>query len=588
MNRRTYLLRKKIHSLKRNTFILLGLFLLFAGPMACSGSAGPGGASPLGGPGGAGGYGAPPISIPGPEALNMTGVSVTLDGAGNATATGAPGTGHEGYEVRVRNLGNPPVARNNPFKDLFIKKAYAAAGGSCKAIVAAGGSFTCGPIPGSAVNDWLELRQCYTSSPTSACSFPMLIQIGTGVIQPGTSKYLWIGKDGSSWTGSQNKKWRWWNLFMSTAYAAEENPGIGMSGIGGLIPGGMFYGIYDPMRGFTGAACSLAGFSGSVSPARTDKVCKITKTPSGSTRGVEWKVIDDCDPDKMGIFTYEDAGMEKLAVYSQNKLWIYRTDTKDQLAKYSYWANISKVQFFNGVFATAFDLPAGSALPAIAVNHSCVDDPLLRTVNEILDFDSDGTGSYLFSVKDNSNRYFLILGPSTEFLMDDFYKVEQTSQSSPIKDVVLLRGRSCGYTFAALSPDLKQVFTGFYRAPSMARSILCPEEEFVQPPLSIPGAKKPVGLAWDRNNMLVVLDAPGDENAKLHSFLLTQDGYKYSLAYAGSVDLGPVKPNFIRYNLIQRNFVTDARTQGEDLTHIAVTREEGSSTVTFRVNGAVR
>ena len=287
-------------------------------------------------------------------------------------------------------------------------------------------------------------------------------------------------------------------------------------------------------------------------------------------------MIDDCDPEKMGVYLYDDGSGERLAVFSQNKLWFYRTSTGAFEKKVSYWGEISKVSYFNGVLAVAIDSPASAPLPPIAANHACLDDPVLRNVREVLGFDSDGVGTFLFSVKDSSNKYFVVVGPSTEFIMDDFFKVEVSVSESKLSDVILLPGTNCGYQFAALSPEDHKIAYGYYKHTNRDLEPSCPESWMRK--VSIPLSTSPVSLSFDKINTLVVLDAT-DQASKLISFALGFSGETFSVSYSTTVDLGSVRANFVRFNSSQGEFVTDApsSSEGRTLTRVSRTRMQRAS-----------
>ncbi|GEM_PF-4292666 len=218
--------------------ILLWLLLLFSlfgtGMYSCGGSGNGGATSPLGG--GGGGAGAPPVSIPGPEALNMTGIMISPpDERGVVTVSGGPGAATPGNQVRLRNLG-PNVAGlawRLRFKEFFIRTAYAA-GPDVFVAVNGNGSFS-GQLQG-ALGEWIAFAQFrQVAGPENMGQVKSVVNNGPFPPVPASQtkpfmkqKMVFDQDSGNGWViqGASAKKWNWLSLFVSTAYADEVLPPV--------------------------------------------------------------------------------------------------------------------------------------------------------------------------------------------------------------------------------------------------------------------------------------------------------------------------------------------------------------------------
>lgn len=205
-------------------FSSLLLALLGTGIFACGGGATGGGGSI-----GSGGNGAaPPLSIPAPEALNMVNVTVSApDTSGVVTVTGTSGAAIGGADVRVRNIG-PQMSW---YQKAWINSAYAGLGDEVVVKANADGSFVAqikamvgdrlaiGQKTGLKYS--LEIMDTVQNVPTHPSGFVPASE------QKFNSKMkMTLDPNGNGWTiqGASSKKWNLLDLFISTAYAADDIP----------------------------------------------------------------------------------------------------------------------------------------------------------------------------------------------------------------------------------------------------------------------------------------------------------------------------------------------------------------------------
>lgn len=204
------------------TFIALTLTLFVSGVYSCGGSGGPGGGSPGGGVGGAG---APPVSIPGPEALNMTGITISPpDNSGTVTVSGTPGSAIGNAEVRVRNIG-PQISW---YQKVVVNSAYAAVGDEVIVKANPDGSFLARIK--ALIGDRLAIAQRVALKPVFSVEIMGTVQNvpsqPTGLVpaneqRPFLKSNMKVGPGGDTWfiQSKASQKWNWLDLFVSTAHA---------------------------------------------------------------------------------------------------------------------------------------------------------------------------------------------------------------------------------------------------------------------------------------------------------------------------------------------------------------------------------
>jgi hypothetical protein len=219
----------------RSYFIFL-IFLLFIGSgVSCSGGAlAPGG----GGLPGTGpvSYGAPPLSLPGPIALNMQSIHVFApDVSGLSAVTIESGAGSPGNLMELRNLGD--VAWFRRIEKWWIPSAYAL-GETLTVEIASDGSVP-GPLKIAAgPGEWLEFKQCLKSDP-KFCSAGVRVEVPASGSNSGSSGVISSPPSGKSLEmrmtvdphgnvilfegGMSVRRWNWRSLFFSTAYAQESS-----------------------------------------------------------------------------------------------------------------------------------------------------------------------------------------------------------------------------------------------------------------------------------------------------------------------------------------------------------------------------
>lgn len=205
---------------------LLAIALMGSGVFACiGGDAGGGGGTSIGSGGGAG---APPVAIPAPEALNMTGVTISAsDNSGNVTVIGVVGAALPNADVRIRNIG-PQVAW---YQKAFVSSAYAAIGDEVIVKANALGAF--GPVQIKALTgDGIALSQKVGLTPGSIEIYGAVPAFGVtnpNLVVPATQQKSFIKSKGAlDSTGhgwiiqSSSKKWKWMDLLISNAHAADD------------------------------------------------------------------------------------------------------------------------------------------------------------------------------------------------------------------------------------------------------------------------------------------------------------------------------------------------------------------------------
>lgn len=225
----TILSLKKSSQVKKILYAgVLALFLFGGGIYSCGGGGNGGGSTPWGG-GGVGGAGAPPVSIPGPEALNMQNVTISPpDNTGTVTVTGTPGAALPGAEVRVRNLG-PQVAW---YEKAVLSSAFAAVGDEVRVTANGAGAFTA-QIK-AVIGDRVSVSQRLSPATQYSAEFFGTVSnvpvqptnpVPNSLIKPFMKSKMTVDPAGSGWIiqgSSSSKKWNWLDLFVSTAHAAED------------------------------------------------------------------------------------------------------------------------------------------------------------------------------------------------------------------------------------------------------------------------------------------------------------------------------------------------------------------------------
>jgi hypothetical protein len=557
-----------------------GFLFLVAALSSCSGAAGPGGAaSPLGGPGGAGGYGAPPISMPGPVALNMTDITVTSDGGGTATVNVSPGAGTPGETMHVRNLG--PVAWYRPIKDLFLRTAYAMGETVTEPIGNDGAttppSFT---IP-AAIGDWLEFKQCSTPYP-GLCSAGFKIQVKLGVssggsatpssppskmtVDPGKGIIYYM------WNLHPKKDWNWTSLFISSAYASEGSA-ADLGNPPSPIPTGA---VLSPPVGltdrYTAATCSLLPSDYQAAPTRFSEGSSCNIRRVDSTGQPETLIqIPNCDPKQGNLYYYEQGPAQKLAVWSGNTLWVVNLSTTATIeGKWVYWSNIQNVQLIsdgitNGNLFVTLDVRPGMSLPVLAINHDCVSPaevPALAGATKIDGF--MGTGSSFVMATEYGPQSCLLFGSSGEIVIGGLAKDNNTCQSTPLIEPTVLKTDVCGLYYLALSPDTNDLIFGFHVS-NMGTD--CSSRTRISK-IRIPTATRLVSLAVGidsrgRGDKIAVLDSPADSTGKAQIFPFQIVGATDGIALEAMmpVDLGASRPTLIRFSAVgtpdESRFVTN-------------------------------
>ncbi len=204
---------------------LISIALLGSGAFACIGGESAGGGGSIGS---GGGEAAPPVAIPAPEALNMTSVTISAaDTSGNVTVIGANGAALPNADVRIRNIG-PQVAW---YEKAFVSPAYAAIGD--EVIVKANASGAFGPIQIKALTgDGIALSQKVGLTPGSIEIYGEVPAFGVTnpnkVVPAAQQKSFMKSKGALDSMGnayiiqSSSKKWRWMDLLISNAYAADD------------------------------------------------------------------------------------------------------------------------------------------------------------------------------------------------------------------------------------------------------------------------------------------------------------------------------------------------------------------------------
>src|SRR4030095_12235279 len=131
-----------------------------------------------------GNYGAPPVSIPGPIALNMNAITIAAPAAaGQSSVLVEAGAGTAGNVVQVKNLGD--VAWASPIRRWLLPSAYAM-GETLLADIAADGSVVSPLKVSTAPGDWLEFRQCLKSDP-KVCSLGYRVEVSPTSTDKGSS-----------------------------------------------------------------------------------------------------------------------------------------------------------------------------------------------------------------------------------------------------------------------------------------------------------------------------------------------------------------------------------------------------------------
>ncbi|MFO1519425.1 MAG: hypothetical protein U1F57_07190 [bacterium] len=570
--------------MKKHPLHLLSFLFFVLSLIACAGAGAPGGgASPVGGGEsgiGTGNAGAPPISIPGPEALNMDAVTVSApDSAGNVTVTGMTGAGTPGQEARLRDIGSVTSRRwPNKIEKLFIPNAVAAAGGSCNIKVLPDGAFKC-IISGAAVGDFIAMKQCDFRGNCSAELAKQVLAVDNTsgpatIVTPPTVKGMTVDSKGNIFTNSSNKSWKWTDLFISNAYGADEGhdseptPHVSTTvltptpSVVGTAPINL-EGRLNPLQGFTAATCAdlPADYSPAPAASPAGKTCTLKKTGSDGNAEV-LATLTNCNPEAGGIYYFEQSAQQKLAVWSENKLWVINTNQKGPSAveeKRVYWSNISGVQAINdGVGSdnlfVVLEQKTGANYPLLAINHDCIGFGYVRELapaRKVTGFTSFGS-SFMMSV-DFGRESCLVFGSSGEITIGALNKDPVTCQAAPFTDVGILKAEICGLQYVALSPDTKELIQGFH-ATNLGYGG-CNTPSYIISKRSIQDSGKPVSLAvgrdrHSRGDKVVVLVTPTGENehAKLFPFQVNDRDNRVTLQSMMPVDLGVMKPTLLRYS----------------------------------------
>ncbi|MBL7685415.1 MAG: hypothetical protein JNK65_05210 [Deltaproteobacteria bacterium] len=504
-------MKKIVSKLPLKPISFAGLFSLMLIQFACSGGGGPGGAvSPLGstGPGGAG---APPISIPGPEALNMSAISVTGDGAGTATVNVSPGAAQPGRVMEVRNIGD--VAWYRPIQEMLIRTAYAIGEIVTHPVDSNGATnpatFT---IPAK-TGDWLTFRQCAKENP-AICGDAFKLEVKAGV-NPGSNgtKITIDGKGNIYLIQNEKKRFDWMSWFIPSAYAQERT----------VTPVDA-----TSLEGFTSATCSAPEFSSLPAPTPKDdsKILPIRWISAFNTNVIEIARIngDPQNPNR-GVITF---GESQIAAYVSNKLYIISKATPDApvvTAKFAYPSEIVRVQEMGPTLLVFLD--GKNSAPKVYFADKCAqmtaDANLFKDIEQVIDQDSiDSRVSSQYVMTAKTPHGYCVLNGSFGGEGGSVLR-EKYCQRSLLSEIQMLLGDV--NSWVALSPETKEL-------------IYLPAGESNVQRITIPQATNPVtfalgsyGIFRSTDLFLTVLDSPSDRNSKLIPFELQNAGTTYRFVH---------------------------------------------------------